>query len=182
MFRNIAAAVMIACLAAPAVAGAADRRDLRLLDEVAKKVNTYAWFTVFDDINASIDNGVVTLTGKVTMPYKRNEIAKRVAKVDGVREVHNKIDVLPVSQMDDDLRYRIARAIYSHPAFWHYATMIDPPIHIVVDRGHVTLTGVVNSEVDRMVARSLASQSLAFSVKSEIKTTAEARESLKPEI
>jgi hypothetical protein len=33
-----------------------------------------------------------------------------------------------------------------------------------------------------MVARSLASQSLAFSVKSEIKTTAEARESLKPEI
>jgi hypothetical protein len=54
--------------------------------------------------------------------------------------------------------------------------MIDPPIHIVVDRGHVTLTGVVNSEVDRMIARSLASQFLAFSVKSEIKTTAEARQ------
>ena len=150
--------------------------NFRLLDEVAKKVNTYAWFTVFDDVSASLDNGVVTLTGKVTMPYKRNEIAKRVAKVDGIREVHNKIEVLPVSQMDDDLRYRIARAIYSHPAFWHYATMIDPPIHIVVDRGHVTLTGVVNSEVDRMVARSLASQFLAFSVKSEIKTTAEARQ------
>ena len=176
MFRHIAAALMIASLAAPAVAGAADRRDIRLLDEVAKKVNTYAWFTVFDDVNASLDNGVVTLTGKVTMPYKRNDIANRVAKVDGIREVHNKIEVLPVSQMDDDLRYRIARAIYSHPAFWHYATMIDPPIHIIVDRGHVTLTGVVNSEVDRMVARSLASQFLAFSVKSEIKTTAEARQ------
>ena len=176
MFRHIAAALMIASLAAPAVAGAADRTEMRLLDEVAKKVNTYAWFTVFDDVNASLDQGVVTLTGKVTMPYKRNEIAKRVAKVDGIREVHNKIEVLPVSQMDDDLRYRIARAIYSHPAFWHYATMIDPPIHIVVDRGHVTLTGVVNSEVDRMIARSLASQFLAFSVKSEIKTTAEARQ------
>jgi osmotically-inducible protein OsmY len=175
MFRHIAAALMIASLAAPAVAGAADRSEIRLLDEVAKKVNTYAWFTVFDDVNASLDNGVVTLTGKVTMPYKRNEIAKRVAKVDGIREVHNRIEVLPVSQMDDDLRYRIARAIYSHPAFWHYATMIDPPIHIIVDRGHVTLTGVVNSEVDRMVARSLASQFLAFSVKSEIKTTDEAR-------
>jgi hyperosmotically inducible periplasmic protein len=176
MFRHIAAALMIVSLAAPAVAGAADRTEMRLLDEVAKKVNTYAWFTVFDDVNASLDNGVVTLTGKVTMPYKRNEIAKRVAKVDGIREVHNKIEVLPVSQMDDDLRYRIARAIYSHPAFWHYATMIDPPSHIVVDRGHVTLTGVVNSEVDRMIARSLASQFLAFSVKSEIKTTTEARQ------
>lgn len=176
MFRHIAAALMIASLAAPAMAGAGDRTEMRLLDEVAKKVNTYAWFTVFDDVNASLDNGVVTLTGKVTMPYKRNEIAKRVAKVDGIREVQNKIEVLPVSQMDDDLRYRIARAIYSHPAFWHYATMIDPPIHIVVDRGHVTLTGIVNSEVDRMIARSLASQFLAFSVKSEIKTTAEARQ------
>jgi osmotically-inducible protein OsmY len=178
MFRHIAAVLMVAFLAAPAVAGAAERKDLQVLNDVARRVNTYAWFTVFDDVSASIESGVVTLTGKVTMPYKRTEIEKRVAKVDGVREVHNKIAVLPVSRMDDDLRYRIARAIYSHPAFWHYATMIDPPIHIVVDRGHVTLTGVVNSEVDRMIARSLASQSLAFSVKSEIKTTDEARRNL----
>jgi osmotically-inducible protein OsmY len=53
--------------------------------------------------------------------------------------------------------------------------MAVPPIHIVVERGHVTLTGVVNSEVDRMLARSLASQSQAFSVKSELKTDAEAK-------
>ena len=35
--------------------------------------------------------------------------------------------------------------------------MVNPPIHIVVDRGHVTLTGVVNSPVEKMLAQSLAS-------------------------
>jgi len=178
MLRRISAALIIACLAAPAWAGPAQRKNLQVLNDVFKQVNTYSMFTIFDDVSASIDNGVVTLSGKVTMPYKRQEIEKRVAKVDGVEEIHNLIGVLPVSQFDDDLRYRIARAIYSHPNFWTYATMSNPPIHIVVDKGHVTLTGVVNSDVDRMLARSLASQSQAFSVKSELKTDSEAKRAL----
>ena len=64
----------------------------------------------------------MTLTGKVTMPYKRDDIAKRIAKVDGVRSVNDQIAVLPVSQFDDELRYRIARSIYNHSNFWSYAT------------------------------------------------------------
>ena len=121
---------------------------------------------------------MVTLTGKVTMPYKRNDIEKRVAKVDGVREVDNEITVLPVSQFDDELRYRIARSIYGNSNFWNYAIMANPPIHIVVEHGRVTLTGVVQSNVDRMLARSLATQFGAFSVKNELKTDAEVREAL----
>jgi hyperosmotically inducible protein len=96
-----------------------------------------------------------------------------VAKVAGVTRVENRITVLPVSLFDDDLRYAIARAIYGSSAFWPYASMSNPPIHIVVERGRVTLTGVVNSEVDRMLARSLASSFGAFSVTSELKTDAE---------
>ena len=89
-----------------------DRRDVRLADDIVHQVNTYSRFTIFDDVNARIDQGVVTLSGKVTMPYKKNDIGKRIAGIDGVREVENKIDVLPVSQFDDQLRHRIARAIY----------------------------------------------------------------------
>ena len=51
--------------------------------------NRYTQFTIFDDVSASVKDGVVTLTGKVTMPYKRDDIEKRVAKVDGVREVRD---------------------------------------------------------------------------------------------
>jgi hyperosmotically inducible protein len=141
-------------------------------------VNRYANFTVFDDVAAGIDNGVVTLTGHVTMPYKRDDLAKRIAKVNGVASVQNKIEVLPVSMFDDELRFRIARAIYGNSSFWQYAAMANPPIHIVVKNGNVTLTGVVNSNVERALARSLATGFGEFSVKNDLKTDAEMKQVL----
>jgi len=120
-----------------------------------------------------VKDGVVILTGKVTMPYKRDDLEKRITKVDGVRSVSDQIGVLPVSQFDDELRYRIARSIYNNSNFWNYAIMPNPPIHIVVEHGRVTLTGVVQSNVDRMLARSLATQFGALSVTNALKTDAE---------
>ena len=130
--------------------------DEQLAQAVVRSVSTYPRFTIFDDVNVQADGGVVTLTGKVTMPFKRDDLAKRVERVDGVKALHNEIEVLSVSLEDDRLRQRVARAIYSNSAFWRYAAMPNPPIHIVVQGSHVTLTGVVFSEVDRMLARSLA--------------------------
>ena len=60
-----------------------------MLKEVATSVDRYAQFTIFDDVSASVKDGVVTLTGKVTMPFKRDDIAKRVAKIDGVTAVRD---------------------------------------------------------------------------------------------
>jgi hyperosmotically inducible protein len=176
--RFLIAALVIAAFAAPASADTGNRKGLQVLQDVASEVRQYTRFTVFDDVNASIDNGIVTLMGRVTMPFKKDEIGARVARVDGVREVRNQLSVLPVSPFDDDLRYRIARAIYGNSAFWHYAAMANPPIHIVVENGRVTLTGVVNNNVERMLARSLATTFGAFSVKNELKTDAEMREML----
>jgi osmotically-inducible protein OsmY len=152
---------------------AAQPKDFRIANDVVAAVNRYSQFTVFDDVSVGVDNGIVTLHGKVTMPYKRTDIEKRVAAVNGVREISNKITVLPVSTLDDGLRSRIARSIYGNSNFWDYAIMRNPPIHIVVERGHVTLTGVVRSNVDRMLARSLATQFGAFSVTSQLRTDAE---------
>jgi hyperosmotically inducible protein len=176
MTRFLAAALVMLALAAPA--RAAGSEDLQVFRDVQKQVLQYSQFTIFDSVNAEIEDGVVVLTGKVTMPYKRNDIEKRIAKLDTVTEVQNKIEVLPVSQYDDELRLRISRAIYGNSNFWRYATMVNPPIHIIVDRGHVTLEGVVNNNVDRMLARSLASGFGAFSVKNELKTDAEVQQQL----
>jgi len=176
MRSQLLSAVLI--LMTAGVAGASvppdlPRKDFQVLKDVATSVDRYTHFTIFDDVNASVKDGVVTLTGKVTMPYKRDEIAKRVATIDGVRAVQDRLTVLPVSSFDDELRYRIARSIYGHSNFWSYAVMPNPPIHIVVENGRVTLTGVVQSNVDRMLARSLATQFGALSVTSELKTDAE---------
>ena len=90
-----------------------------------------------------------------------------------MRAVSNRISVLPVSTPDDQLRVPIARSIYGNSNFWNYAIMPNPPIHIVVDHVRVTLTGVVQSNVDRMLARSLATQFGVLSVANDLKTDAE---------
>jgi osmotically-inducible protein OsmY len=161
-------------LALPSVAGAqGERKDFQVFQDVATAVTTYPRFSVFDDVSASVHDGVVVLEGKVTMPIKADEIEKRVVRVPGVKAVDNRLSTLPVSFYDDQLRFRIARAIYGNPEFWQYASMANPPIHIVVDRGNVVLTGVVHDNVERTLARSLATTFGAFSVKNALRTDAE---------
>lgn len=155
-----------------------ERKDLQVFNDIADQVNRYTQLTIFDSISASVDGGHVVLSGWVTMPYKRDDIEKRAAKVTGVLLLDNKIGVLPASQWDDELRFRIARAIYSHSSFWNYAAMPNPPIRVVVNRGHVALEGVVQSNVERMLVRSLASGFGEFDLKNNLKTDAEVRESL----
>ena len=179
MLRRVGAMVAAAALMANlALASMPDRRDLQVFNDISAAVNGYTQFTIFDDVNAGVKDGVVTLTGKVTMPYKRDAIEKRIEAVDGVRRIENKIDVLPVSSFDDELRFRIARSIYGNTAFWNYAAMANPPIHIVVEHSRVTLTGVVNSDVERALARSLATRFGVLSVTNNLRTDAEVRESL----
>ncbi len=169
--RALFLSVILALVSLPVAAQ--DRPDARLFDEVSRQVLQYPRFTIFDDVNAQVEHGVVTLTGKVTMPNKKDEIGRRVASIDGVRALRNNIDVLPVSGFDDNLRYRIARAIYGDPSFWHYAAMANPPIHVIVENGRVTLTGVVNSQVERVLARSLATGFGELSVTNLLRTDAE---------
>ena len=155
-----------------------ERKDLQVFNDIADQVNRYTQLTIFDSISASVDDGRVVLSGWVTMPFKKDDLERRVRKVDGVMTLDNKIGVLPVSQFDDELRFRIARAIYSNSSFWSYAAMANPPIRVVVNRGRVTLEGVVHSNVERMLARSLASGFGEFELKNDLKTDAEVRESM----
>ena len=166
---------LVAALALASPAAAQNRVDTKIADEISRQIARYPQLTIFDDISGTVDDGVVTLTGKVTMPFKKSDLAARAGKVEGVRDVVDNIDVLPVSTYDDDLRLRIARAIYGNSAFWQYGARANPPIHIIVEHGHVTLTGVVNSNVDRMLARSLATGFGELSVTNDLRTDAEMR-------
>jgi osmotically-inducible protein OsmY len=155
-----------------------ERKDLQVFNDIADQVNRYTQLTVFDSISASVEDGRVVLTGWITMPFKRDDLERRVRKVEGVAAIDNKIGVLPVSRFDDELRFRIARAIYGHSSFWNYAAMANPPIRVVVNHGRVTLAGVVKSNVERMLARSLASGFGEFTLTNELKTDAEVRETM----
>ena len=152
----------------PAAAASADRRDVSR--DVWTAVTRYPHFTIFDDVSVAARGGRVILSGKVTNERKRQSIAERVSSVRGVHEVRNQLGVFPSSPSDNRLREQIARAIYGNAGFWHYAMLPRPSIHIIVEASHVTLRGVVRTDLDRSMAQALALQCDVLSVTNELKT------------
>jgi hyperosmotically inducible protein len=75
-----------------------------------------------------------------------------VKQVPGVDTVVNEIEVLPLSPGDDQIRLAVARAIYRTSSLEMYGFQANPPIHIIVKNGRVTLEGVVGNESDKTVA------------------------------
>ena len=128
-----------------------------LVDGIRSAVLRYSYYSVFDDINFGMDEPyVIILRGAVTEPFKKTEIEKRVARVFGVKRVDNQIEVLPLSPNDQDLRRALFYRIYRDPRFSDRANQINPPIHIVVSRGVVALTGVVRSPIESRILESIA--------------------------
>ena len=96
-----------------------------------------------------------------------------MARLDGVREIKSEIRVQPVSSADERLRRQLYRDIYGNGLFQRYATFVDPPIRIIVENGNVTLTGVVNSAVEKAVLGSIARSALAFRVDNRVQLESE---------
>jgi hyperosmotically inducible periplasmic protein len=107
---------------------------------------------MFNSLGLKVENGVVTVTGDVHDYPSRDSAIAIVETTPGVKDVIDDINVLPTSGFDDQLRIRIARAIYGDPALRKYALDPQKPIRIVVDNGHVTLEGVVDSQLDKTIA------------------------------
>ncbi|HLI82756.1 MAG TPA: BON domain-containing protein [Bryobacteraceae bacterium] len=126
--------------------------DAAIAKEVRHEIALYPHYTIFDDIKFQVNQGRVALEGAVTQPYKKSELGKIVAAVPGVTSVVNDLKVLPLSSMDDRLRMQVARAIYRDPSLSTLAFQALPPIHIIVENGHVTLEGVVNNSMQKQIA------------------------------
>ena len=126
--------------------------DSDLASKVAHEIRMYPRYTIWDDINLRVQNGNVDLTGEVSQPYKKSELGKIVASIPGVKSVTNDLEVLPLSRMDDQLRVQVARALFRDPSLSRYAMEPVPAIHIIVENGHVTLEGVVSTEMDKNIA------------------------------
>ena len=148
--------------------------DRQLAELVIQRLQRYVFLTIFDDADVEVDDGVVTLTGRVTMEHKADAFVDLASRVPGVQGVRNKVRTLPVSRFDDQLRFAIARQIYGDPLFAQYGIQANPPVHIIVEHGNVTLTGVVFSEVERRKAEAIARGTFAvMSVTNSLRTETE---------
>ena len=133
--------------------------DAAIAAQVRHEVVMYPRYTIWDDISFRVTGGQVELVGAVSQPYKKEDIERLVKRVPGVTGISDQVRVLPLSDMDDRLRIQVARSIYRDPLFTRYAIEANPPIHIIVDNGHVTLTGIVSTEMEKNVAGLRASSS-----------------------
>jgi len=135
---------------------AQDRRSatgrLELLEKIRKELVTLPWYGVFDNLKYKLDGSTVTLYGEVVRPTTRSDAERRVARLGGVTRVINQIRVLPLSSFDDQIRRRTYAEISRKGSLYRYFRGVNPSIHIIVDRGHVTLEGVVANRGDANLA------------------------------
>ena len=138
---------------APAVVNAqSGASNPQLERRVRKELVTLPYYGVFDNLAYQVNGGTVTLYGQVVRPTTRSDAAGRVKRIPGVTHVVNNIKVLPLSRFDDNIRRATYRSIARTGGLYRYLQGANPSLHIVVNRGHVTLEGVVSGSGDRNLA------------------------------
>lgn len=140
--------------AQPAVDAQLDQRALqRITKEAHHELVLLPYYGVFDNLAYQVaPDGTITLLGQVVNPVTKSDAERSVKNIEGVPKVVNQIEVLPPSPMDDGIRRAVFRAIYRNASLSLYAMRAVPPIHIIVKNGHVTLVGVVATQMDKQLA------------------------------
>lgn len=141
---------------------------------IQREILTLPEYGVFDSLRFSFKGDTVILRGYASRPILKSSAEKVTRKVEGVANVDNQIEVLPLSPADDSVRLRAYVAIYGHPTLSRFnpnrgtplfmsrmqamtgITNNPPPgnhpVHIIVKNGNITLEGVLPTTGDRTIA------------------------------
>jgi osmotically-inducible protein OsmY len=112
---------------------------------------------VFDNLAFKVEGETVTLYGQVVEPMSRRSAAKRIAKIEGVKNVVNNIEVLPTSAFDDRIREQtLVTFVNRGGSLYRYLQGTNPSLRIIVKNGNVTLEGIVSDKGDARLANILA--------------------------
>src|SRR5580765_6824220 len=76
------------------------------VDEIRKELMQLPYYSVFDFLAFSYNKGAVTLVGYSYHPILKRDAARAVKRASGVDQVIDKIEELPVSPNDDELRWK----------------------------------------------------------------------------
>jgi hyperosmotically inducible periplasmic protein len=133
-----------------------------LARQVRRQLLMLPYYSIFDELAFQLNGTVVTLEGACPPqpPWDiRSDAGNVVKRVPGVTKVINEIKLLPLSNIDWQIRRAEARAIYGNPDIgMRYGYQAVPSIHIIVDNGHVTLEGVVDNQFDDTLIRTRANE------------------------
>jgi hyperosmotically inducible periplasmic protein len=161
---------------APEPSDAQQQQMAQLVEAIRRAIVTNTLYGVFDWVHFAIQGDTVILRGYASRPALRSSLENTIRRINGVGKVQNEIETLPLSPMDDRIREAVYNAIYRGPLARYTSNRggarrmqqgsiarraggitNDPPfgwhaIHIVVNRGHVTLFGAVDNSGDFALA------------------------------
>ncbi len=123
-----------------------------LTREVLHELLMVANYSVFDNLAFQVNGNDVTLMGQVVDPIVKSEAESNVKSIKGIGHVTDNIEILPPSEMDNQIRREEYRAIYSFGPLYKYAWGAVPGIHIIVKNGRVALVGMVDNQADKDAA------------------------------
>jgi osmotically-inducible protein OsmY len=110
-----------------------------------------------DHAQATVHQGVITLTGTVPSVFKRSVAENAVKHIKGVRHVTNHIEVVSTASAED-VQLEIARALHRR------ADVDARGIQVSVTGNRVRLAGTVNSWGERLAAEDAASHAPGVAV------------------
>jgi hyperosmotically inducible periplasmic protein len=132
-----------------------DRVRAYLKREVRHELLMLPYYSVFDWLEFEVQgDSEVILQGQVTRPTLKSDAENVVKRIEGVENVTNRIEVLPLSPNDDRIRRAVYGTLFNFNSPLHrYGLGAVPSIHIIVKNGHVTLKGVVDRQADSNLAK-----------------------------
>ena len=124
-------AIFAAAIAQLLTASDSPKSEDRIAKYARHEILSLPYFDVFDNINFRVEGYTVTLMGQVTKPTLKSDAENAVKGIEGVENVVNEIEVLPLSGFDDHLRIALYRAIYGYSSLQRYALPVIKPIRII---------------------------------------------------
>ena len=128
--------------------------EAKIAKEVRHELLMLPWYSLFDDLEFTVQGRTVTLSGFVTSEHAATKsTAENVVKhIEGVDKVINDIRILPPSPLDTKVREQVYAALSRTGGLSRYFWEAAPSIHIIVQNQRATLAGFVDSEGDKNLA------------------------------
>jgi osmotically-inducible protein OsmY len=174
-----------------------------IVKQIRDKLTGLSDYSVFDSLRFAFKGKTIVLKGYASRPVLKSDAERALKGIEGVEGVDNEIQVLPPSPNDDRIRVSLYRRIYSQPTLRKYTSAppgfgeapsvaraaggitADPPIgyhaiHIIVNNGNVTLTGVVDNKTDADIAAIQANSTPGvFSVDNDLQVAGNGKDATK---
>ena len=136
-----------------------DPTTAAIAKEVRHELLMLPWYSLFDDLEYTVNGRTVTLSGSLTSEHAvtKSDAENAVKRIEGVEKVINNIEVLPPSPLDTRVRQQAYETLSRTGGLSRYFWEAAPSIHIIVKNQRITLKGFVMNEGDKNMAGIAAS-------------------------